>query len=77
MRTDISELHPDSDSTLRPPHDSSHTYSEQLGPLTNDQVKLSAKGEQFLRTEAEPSFAHVFSIHDAVSHPFRQGDAQR
>jgi len=44
MRTDISELHPDCDSTLRPPHDSSHTYSGQLGRLTKEQVKLSAEG---------------------------------
>src|SRR5664279_4453266 len=44
MRTDISEVHPDSDSTLRPPHDSSRTHSGQLGRLTKDQLKLSAKG---------------------------------
>jgi len=77
MRTDRCELHADSLPTFRPPHDSSHTYAGQLGRSAKDQVKLSTDGENFLRTEAEPRVADVFSIHDVVSRPLRQCDTQR
>jgi len=76
-RTDRCELHTDSLSSFRPPHDSLRTYSGQLGRLTKDQVKLSTDGEHFLRAEAQPRFAHVFGIHDVVSRPFRKGYSQR
>jgi hypothetical protein len=77
IRTHRCELHPDSLSTFRPPHDSVRTYSGQLGRSTKDHVKLGADGEHFPRTEAEPPAAHVFSIQDVESPPLRQGDRQR
>jgi len=76
-RIDRCELHPDSLSIFRPSHDSLRTYSGQIGRLTKNQVKLSADGEHFLGTEAEPRVAHVGSIHDVGTRPFRQGDTQR
>ncbi len=77
IRTDGCELHPDSLSTFRPPHDSLRSDCGQIGRPTKDQVESGADGEHLLRKEAEPRLAQVFSIHDVVSRPFRQGDGQR
>ena len=76
IRTDRCELHPDSLPTFMPPHDSLCSYCGQLGRLTKDQLQVSTGGEQFLWTEAEPRFANVFSIHEVVRRPFRQGNSQ-
>ena len=76
-RSERCELHPDSLSTFRPPHDSFRTYCGQIGRSTKNQVQLSTDGEHFRWTEAEPPVAHVFSIQDVVSRPFRQENRQR
>jgi hypothetical protein len=77
MRTDIGELHPDSLSAFRPPHDSVCCNSGQFRRLTKDQAKLSTDGKHFIRTEAEPRVAQICSIHNVGGCPFRQGDTQR
>ena len=75
-RADRCELHPDSLSTVRPPHDSVGSYCVQLGRLAKDQVKVGTDREQLLRKEAEPGAAHVLSLLEVVRRPFRQGDSQ-
>src|ERR1035438_2738961 len=40
-------------------------------------MQMSPDGEQFFRTEAEPGFAHIFSIDNVVRQPLRQGDRQK